>query len=145
MHFLSNIKMRVLALLPSLFGLPAFAALIHTQYPELLVPLKKAQPDNAISTQKDAIVSYNVRQPPTLTPRACSRISNDLKKKNQTGDEQWTAVSFHVPDNNANICRLRFLVNTNPVKNPPFYLNGEAPFTIDVSRVEPKLVNGHTT
>ncbi|USP78720.1 hypothetical protein yc1106_05994 [Curvularia clavata] len=115
--------MRLLAVLPSLLGMPTFAALVHTQYPELLIPLKKAQLDNAIFTQKDAIVSYT----------------------NKTGDEQWTAVSFYVPDNNANICRLQFLINTNSIKTPPFGLRGEAPFSIDVSRVEPKLVNGRTT
>ena len=65
--------------------------------------------------------------------------------KNKTGDEQWTAVSFYVPDNNANLCRLRFLINTDPVKNPPSDLNGEAPYSINVSRIEPRLVNGRTT
>ncbi|EMD86149.1 hypothetical protein COCC4DRAFT_135122 [Bipolaris maydis ATCC 48331] len=115
--------MHLLTLLPVVLGLPVFAALINTQYPVLLLPLKKFQPDTAFPTQKDATVSYS----------------------NKTGNEQWTAVSFYVPDNDANVCRLRFLINTDPSKNAPFRLKGEPPFVIDISRVEPRLDNGRTT
>ncbi|KAJ6200376.1 ubiquitin 3 binding protein But2 C-terminal domain-containing protein [Bipolaris maydis] len=115
--------MHLLTLLPVVLGLPVFAALINTQYPVLLLPLKKFQPDTAFPTQKDATVSYS----------------------NKTGNEQWTAVSFYVPDNDANVCRLRFLINTDPSKNAPFSLKGEPPFVIDISRVEPRLDNGRTT
>lgn len=52
--------MRLLTLLPVVFGLPVFATLINTQYPILLLPLKKSQPETAFPTQKDATVSYSV-------------------------------------------------------------------------------------
>lgn len=52
--------MRLLTLLPVVFGLPVFATLINTQYPVLLLPFKKSQPDTAFPTQKDATVSYSV-------------------------------------------------------------------------------------
>ncbi|KAL1798550.1 hypothetical protein ACET3X_002587 [Alternaria dauci] len=115
--------MRFSALLPIVFGFPAFATLIDTQFPHMLLPLKKSRPDTAFPTQENATVSYNGR----------------------TLDEQWTAVNYDVPVNAANICRLRFLINTDPFKNAPLILKGEAPFTINISRIEPKLVNGGTT
>jgi hypothetical protein len=37
------------------------------------------------------------------------------------------------------------LINSDPSRNPPLSLKGEAPFVIDISRVEPKLDNGRTT
>ena len=57
----------------------------------------------------------------------------------------WTGVNFDVHDIHGTTCRLRFLVNTNSYHNPPFSLKGEAPFAINISRIEPKLVNGATT
>ena len=45
----------------------------------------------------------------------------------------------------ANICRLRFVINKSPAKNAPFSLKGVAPFAINISRIDPKLVNGGTT
>jgi hypothetical protein len=52
--------MRVSTLLPIIFGLPAFATLVDTRFPALLLPLKKSRPDTAFPTQNDAMVSYNV-------------------------------------------------------------------------------------
>jgi hypothetical protein len=65
--------------------------------------------------------------------------------QSKTLEEQWTAVNFDVPDNAANICRLRFLINIDTSKNAPLELAGKAPFEINISRIEPKLVNGRTT
>ncbi|RYN27805.1 hypothetical protein AA0120_g10631 [Alternaria tenuissima] len=115
--------MRVSALLLVVFGLPAFATLLDTQLPHMLLPLKNSQPDTAFPTQNNATVRYDDR----------------------SLDEQWTAVNYDVPDNAANICRLRFLINTDTFKNAPLSLKGEAPFAINISRIEPKLVNGGTT
>lgn len=53
--------MRVSALLLVVFGLPAFATLLDTQFPHMLLPLKKSQPDTAFPTQNNASVSYDVR------------------------------------------------------------------------------------
>ncbi|KAH6881895.1 ubiquitin 3 binding protein But2 C-terminal domain-containing protein [Alternaria rosae] len=114
--------MHISALLLVVFGLPAFADLINTQFPKLLLPLKESQPDIAFITQNDATASYN----------------------SKTGDEQWTAVNFDVPVNNAKTCRLRFLINVDPFKNAPLTLKGEAPFAISISRIQPTLVNGRT-
>jgi len=52
--------MRIFALLPVLFGLPAFADLVETKFPTLLLPMKSSQPDTAFYTQDDATVSRNV-------------------------------------------------------------------------------------
>jgi hypothetical protein len=54
-------NMRVSALLLVVFGLPAFATLLDTQFPHMLLPLKKSQPDTAFPTQNNATVSYDVR------------------------------------------------------------------------------------
>jgi hypothetical protein len=52
--------MRVLALLPVFFGLPALAELIDTQYPRLMLPLKSWAPYTPFKTQDNASVTYNV-------------------------------------------------------------------------------------
>ena len=54
-------NMRVSALLLVVFGLPAFATLLDTQFPHMLLPLKKSQPDTAFPTQNNATVRYDVR------------------------------------------------------------------------------------
>ncbi|KAI4645712.1 hypothetical protein J4E93_005290 [Alternaria ventricosa] len=116
--------MRISALLPVLFGLPAFADLVETKFPTLLLPMKKSQPDTAFPTQDNATVSYN----------------------SKTGDEQWTAINFDVPQiDKVKTCRLRFLINVDPFKNAPLTLEGEAPMSISISRIETKLVNGKST
>ncbi|KAF1939816.1 hypothetical protein EJ02DRAFT_245564 [Clathrospora elynae] len=114
--------MRTLALLPAFFGIPSFATLINTQFPHLLIPLVSTSPDTAFGTQKDATVSYS----------------------SSTGAQQWTAISFDVPNNAATICRLNFKVNTDPSMGAPFELNGTAPFAINISRIKPTL-NAQTT
>ncbi|CAN9147336.1 unnamed protein product [Alternaria alternata] len=106
--------MRVSALLLVVFGLPAFATLLDTQFPHMLLPLKKSQP------------VYRFSDP-------------------EQRDRQLRPVNYDVPDNAADICRLRFLINTDTFKNAPLSLKGEAPFAINISRIEPKLVNGGTT
>ncbi|KAI4678402.1 uncharacterized protein J4E84_008657 [Alternaria hordeiaustralica] len=116
--------MRIFALLPVLFGLPAFADLVETKFPTLLLPMKSSQPDTAFYTQDDATVSRN----------------------NKTDTEQWTAINFDVPQiDNVKICRLRFLINVDPFKNAPLTLKGDAPMAISISRIEAKLVNGRST
>jgi hypothetical protein len=54
-------------------------------------------------------------------------------------------VSFDVPYNEATKCRLNFHVNQNLVKNAPFTLKGTSEFAINISRLEPNLINGVTT
>ncbi|EDU42128.1 But2 domain containing protein [Pyrenophora tritici-repentis] len=115
--------MLALALLSALFGLTVFAELIDIQFPHMLLPLKEAQPNIAFKTQPDATVSLN----------------------SQTGDEQWTAVNFDVPDHGNTHCHVNFHLNTNKLKSAPVGLKGQAPFAINISRIEPTLVNGGTT
>jgi hypothetical protein len=135
--------MRVSALLLVVFGLPAFATLLDTQFPHMLLPLKKSQPDTAFPTQNNATVSYDVRVNKNTHTR--NRLDHTYLYQDRSLDEQWTAVNYDVPDNAADICRLRFLINTDTFKNAPLSLKGEAPFAINISRIEPKLVNGGTT
>jgi hypothetical protein len=73
------------------------------------------------------------------------RLACTYLQQSKTLDEQWTAVNYDVPDNEANICRIRFYVNTDIIKKAPLSLEGEAPFAINISRIESKLVNGGTT
>ncbi|EFQ95114.1 hypothetical protein P3342_010353 [Pyrenophora teres f. teres] len=115
--------MLFLALLPVLFGLRVFADPIDIQFPHMLLPLKESQPNIAFKTQPDAIVGFN----------------------SLTGDEQWTAVNFDVPDHGNTLCHVNFHINTNTAKNAPIGLKGQAPFAINISRIDPKLVNGGTT
>ncbi|KAF1839402.1 hypothetical protein BDW02DRAFT_150882 [Decorospora gaudefroyi] len=115
--------MRFLTLLPVLFGIPSLATHIDTLFPHLLIPLKSWEPNTAFPTEPDAYVTYSSR----------------------TGAQQWTAINFDVPNNNAIMCRLRFLVNTNFAMNAPFALYGTPDFTINISRIKPELVNGVTT
>ena len=63
--------MRFLAILPALFGLPAIATLVDTQFPHMLLPINKSQPNTAFPTQADAIVSYNVSRFYRPDPLVC--------------------------------------------------------------------------
>lgn len=109
--------MRALPLLSVLCGLPSFATLLRTEFPHLLIPLISSTPDTAYGTRADATISYSRR----------------------SGATQYTEISFDVPSNEAAICRLNFKINTNPVKNAPRQLSGEAPYAINISRIEPRI------
>jgi hypothetical protein len=101
--------MRAFTLLPVLFALGSIAELQHFEFPHLLVPLKQATPDSAYGT------------------RTTGEVSNSVH----------TEVSFDVPaDMPAAICRINFHVNTNPAKNAPRALSGQAPYTFLVHRIE---------
>jgi hypothetical protein len=100
--------MRFLALLPFLFALGAVADLQAVEFPHLIIPLKKNSPDQAFGTQTSGEISQAV----------------------------WTEVSFDVPSNvDANICRINFHINTNPSKNAPRTLSGDAPYTFLIYRM----------
>ncbi|RMZ72540.1 ubiquitin 3 binding But2 [Pyrenophora seminiperda CCB06] len=62
-----------------------------------------------------------------------------------TGEEQWVAVNFDVPDHGNTLCHINFHLNTNANKNAPTKLQGDAPYSINISRIDPKLANGGTT
>ncbi|CAE7199959.1 hypothetical protein PTNB73_06158 [Pyrenophora teres f. teres] len=134
--------MLFLALLPVLFGLRVFADPIDIQFPHMLLPLKESQPNIAFKTQPDAIVGFNVK---TLPPQQPYPAHTNLAHQSLTGDEQWTAVNFDVPDHGNTLCHVNFHINTNTAKNAPIGLKGQAPFAINISRIDPKLVNGGTT
>jgi hypothetical protein len=104
--------MRAFALLPVLFALGSIAELEHVEFPHLIIPLKDSTADSAYGTQTTGEVSNSV----------------------------YTEVSFDVPrDVAANICRINFSINTNPAKNAPRTLSGQAPYTFFVYRIEPTI------
>jgi hypothetical protein len=74
-----SINMRVLALLPVFFGLPAFAELIDTQYPHLMLPLKSWAPYTPFKTQDDASVTYNVCTSQQLS--LCLQVAREVQEQ----------------------------------------------------------------
>ncbi|KAF1841247.1 uncharacterized protein K460DRAFT_421050 [Cucurbitaria berberidis CBS 394.84] len=109
--------MHALALLPVLFGLGAFADLLRTEFPHLIIPLVSTAPNTSFGTRLDATISYSP----------------------SSGASEFTEISFDVPNNQAAICRLKFWINPDPNKNAPRELSGEAPYVFNISRLEPKI------
>ncbi|KAF2129398.1 hypothetical protein P153DRAFT_366788 [Dothidotthia symphoricarpi CBS 119687] len=66
-------------------------------------------------------------------------ISECATNRSQRTTAVWTEISFDVPANNANMCHLDFFLNTNPLKNAPLVLSGQAPYTFNISRLEPRI------
>ncbi|KAH9874306.1 hypothetical protein IAQ61_003495 [Plenodomus lingam] len=58
---------------------------------------------------------------------------------NATGLSKHVEISFDVPDNEAAICRLNFLINTSPQKNAPYSLSGMPPYALNISRLQPTI------
>jgi hypothetical protein len=104
--------MRAFAILPILFAIGSFAELQYTDFPSLIVTLKERTPDSAYGTQTSGEISNSVH----------------------------TEVSFDVPsDVPTNVCRINFSINTNPSKNAPRALSGQAPYTFVVYRLAPTI------
>lgn len=59
--------------------------------------------------------------------------------QNATGLAEHVEISFDVPENEAAICRLNFLVNTHSKKNAPRALYGTAPYSFSISRLQPTI------
>ncbi|KAH7088972.1 ubiquitin 3 binding protein But2 C-terminal domain-containing protein [Paraphoma chrysanthemicola] len=101
-----------LLLLPLVFITTALGTLQHVEFPHLLLPLSRSNPNYAPGTKLTGEISNNVH----------------------------LAVSFDVPaDVPAAICRLNFHVNVNPYKNAPRELSGTVPYTFIISRLTPGL------
>lgn len=97
-------------LLPTFFTVTTVADLLLVDFPHLIIPLNYSAPDTAYGTQKTGEVSGNV----------------------------YTEVSFDVrADIPAKICRLNFHINTNPVKNAPWTLDGPGPYQFLIGRQRP--------
>jgi hypothetical protein len=110
--------MLAFTLLPVLFALGSLAELQYVDFPHLIIPLREATPDSAYGTQ------------------TTGEISNSVS----------TEVSFDVPaDVPAAICRINFHVNTNPAKNAPRALSGQAPYTFLVYRLKATIVQDKDT
>jgi hypothetical protein len=106
---LLNSTMRAFALLPILFACGSVAELEYVDFPHLIIPLKQDTPDSIYGTQTTGEVSNSV----------------------------YTEVSFDVPnDVPASICRINFAINTDPAKNAPRTLTGQAPYTFFVYHTE---------
>lgn len=98
--------MRFVIFLALGFALHASAGLVNRQFPRLIIPLDKRQPDRAFGTQKEGNIQHAVN----------------------------TEISFDVPSNNAaTYCKLSFYINTDPKKNAPRALWGEAPYRFNIS------------
>ncbi|KAH4201750.1 hypothetical protein HBI95_162270 [Parastagonospora nodorum] len=104
--------MRFLAFTPLLFALGVVADLQFVDFPHLIVPIKKSQPDKNFGTQTSG------------------EISNDV----------WTEISFDVrSDIPATTCRVNFHINTNPTKNAPRSLSGVEPYNFLIYRITPTM------
>ncbi|KAJ4310302.1 hypothetical protein N0V94_008512 [Neodidymelliopsis sp. IMI 364377] len=107
--------MHALTLLPLLFGLPSFGALVSRQFPHLIVPVDANAPDKAYGTQLSGAITQ----------------------------QKYTEISFDVPSNDAQWCQLQFFLNTNPMKGAPWTLWGQAPYQFNVSSL-PSTINKDT-
>jgi hypothetical protein len=58
------LNMRVLNLLPVLFGIPSFGAIITRQFPRLIIPVDANNPNTAYGTQKIANITQTVTHHP---------------------------------------------------------------------------------
>lgn len=106
--------MHFLTLTPLLFAFPVLSTLLFTDFPHLLVSLNKDQANSPLGTFPFATVSNSV----------------------------WTEVNFDVhpkAEYPAAICRINFHINTNGAKNAPRYLDGDAPYTFQVFRLQPEI------
>jgi hypothetical protein len=61
---LEFLNMRVLNLLPVLFGVPSFGVLISRQFPHLIIPVDANNPNTAYGTQKIANITQTVTHHP---------------------------------------------------------------------------------
>ncbi|KAI8942304.1 hypothetical protein NX059_000383 [Plenodomus lindquistii] len=114
---LLSVEMRIVTILPILFGALSSAILVYTEFPHLLIPLQQSLPNTHFGTKFDASISYS----------------------NTTGLSSNVEISFDVPDNEATTCRINFLINTNATKNAPRLLTGTAPYTFSASRLTPTI------
>jgi hypothetical protein len=105
--------MHFLTLAPLLFALPTFAELRYVDFPHLLIPLVRSDPDKAYGTKPDATVSNDI----------LTELSFDVR-----GD---------IP--NVAICRINFHINTDKNKNAPKELKGIPPLQFQVTRLEPEI------
>ncbi|KAF2279442.1 uncharacterized protein EI97DRAFT_455688 [Westerdykella ornata] len=105
--------MRSAPFVPLLFGLSALAdTLVDRQFPHLIIPVDKREPDRVFGTQFSGRIEQAVH----------------------------TEISFDVPSNNgATHCRLNFYINTDPSKNAPRTLWGEAPYRFNISSIEHRM------
>jgi hypothetical protein len=94
--------------------------------------------DHPLGPQQRIHADHQNALPRTYSLPLCSRSScgSPSSRIPPPHHPVWTEVSFDVPSNvDANICRINFHINTNPSKNAPRTLSGDAPYTFLIYRM----------
>ncbi|PSN62265.1 hypothetical protein BS50DRAFT_453004, partial [Corynespora cassiicola Philippines] len=95
----------------------AASTLLGREFPHLIVPVKRTEPDRPFGTQY-------------LGP-------SSIGAKRLTPSQVYTEISFDVPSNAASWCSLSVFID--PETQAPWTLWGSKPFRFNVSALPPKM------